>query len=382
MPAPLPEAGPVRTSRLLSAPTELLRFGTAAITSFQQSQASFRVVATLPQPLQSDATSSTVTPIKPSRTPRRLLVLDSSFNPPTKAHLRMALSAIAADGDQQDEGEADPSPSRLLLLLAVKNADKGAQPASFDHRLAMMCAFAEDLLGELDGLDMAGEGDVNEGAGLGDGCVVDIGLTTMPYFHDKSAVIAQDPFYAAASGLENEERSGAKRVRTDGESEQSSASTSTHHHQRPEQIFLAGFDTLVRILDPKYYNTQDGAALLEGQTPMQQALDPFFRRARLRIAIRADAEWGTREDQQKYVAAAREGGTLVKAGGKAAWLDRVDLVPGRLRNEEVVSSTLVRKAVAEKDWGTLRRMVTPGVSDWIIWFGLYGTGTSNPLGKR
>ncbi len=46
-----------------------------------------------------------------------LYVLDSSFNPPTRAHFDMAVSAL-----EHDRGAA---PKRLILLLATRNADKG-----------------------------------------------------------------------------------------------------------------------------------------------------------------------------------------------------------------------------------------------------------------
>jgi nicotinamide-nucleotide adenylyltransferase len=55
------------------------------------------------------------------QSPRTLYVLDASFNPPTKAHMRMATSAISsASSVERNSGLG------LLLLLATQNADKGA----------------------------------------------------------------------------------------------------------------------------------------------------------------------------------------------------------------------------------------------------------------
>lgn len=59
------------------------------------------------------------TPVAPAKT---LFVLDSSFNPPTKAHLNIALSSFC------DASTGPPQEKRLLLLLATQNADKGSQP--------------------------------------------------------------------------------------------------------------------------------------------------------------------------------------------------------------------------------------------------------------
>ncbi|KAK9251856.1 hypothetical protein V1507DRAFT_463321 [Lipomyces tetrasporus] len=65
-----------------------------------------------------------------------LYVLDSSFNPPTLAHMRIAISALK---------DTPHSSSRLLLLLATQNADKPSKPASFEDRLVMMTLLARDL---------------------------------------------------------------------------------------------------------------------------------------------------------------------------------------------------------------------------------------------
>jgi len=76
----------------------------AALTSFASSSAGFRVLNSIPQNVS-------------TASPRTLYVLDSSFNPPTRAHLKIAVTAL-----RDDRGEA---PKRLLLLLATQNADKG-----------------------------------------------------------------------------------------------------------------------------------------------------------------------------------------------------------------------------------------------------------------
>src|SRR5256885_1509424 len=70
----------------------------------------------------------------PSPNESALYILDSSFNPPTNAHLALALSSLS-----------QTKPSTVLLLLAIQNADKQAKPASFEHRLEMMDLLAKKI---------------------------------------------------------------------------------------------------------------------------------------------------------------------------------------------------------------------------------------------
>ncbi|KAI5927852.1 Nucleotidylyl transferase [Camillea tinctor] len=216
----------------------LVPFFTQALKNYQASGSRFRVLCSLPAIASSPSSPpSTSDPdaLPPRHPPRSLLILDSSFNPPTLAHQGMVLSAASAS----------PPPHRILLLLATVNADKAPQPATFPQRLAMMHVFARDLLDALPSptspcaQNSNGENGAEEEAQT----IVDIAVTTEPYFSSKSAAIAASGFYP---------------------------------HPAPEQVFLAGFDTLVRIFNPRYY--PPGA--------MRAALAPFFARARLRITAR------------------------------------------------------------------------------------------------
>ncbi|KAI9170890.1 Vacuolar protein sorting-associated protein [Paramyrothecium foliicola] len=270
---------------------------------------------------------------RPQRRVRSLIVLDSSFNPPTTAHAQMARSALqAAEG-----------PRRLMLLLAVNNADKAPKPASFPQRLALMEAFGRELL---DGLRNEETGDTVADPSEDRGLQIDLGVTTLPYFHDKSLAITESGFY----GSEAEER------------------------QEPTQVFLAGFDTLVRIFNPKYYGQPKGN---EG-SGMLAALDPFLtERARLRITTRPDDEWGSREDQSAYVADLGQG-KLDAMGGRGAWAQRVELVDGDETDGDGqgVSSSKVRELVQTKRWEDLDGLVGNEVKGWIEKEGLYREGAS------
>ncbi|KAI3541949.1 cytidylyltransferase [Colletotrichum filicis] len=336
----------------------LVDFFARSLTAFQSSKDAFRVVCTLPPRGETAAEASgefsTSTPAPAPRRPNRddvkagpvessLVVLDSSFNPPTLAHLRMAASAVrdlqkgrgttatargggAGDSSSGAAGEMGRRRAvRLLLLLAVNNADKKPKPAAFEVRLGMMYAFARDLRDEVRrrGVDGAEE-DVE----------VDLGLTTMPYFHDKSQAISDTRFYA----------------RGDGGGE-------------PEQVYLAGYDTLIRIFNPKYYHASSssslpgGTAVEEAEAPIRRALDPFLDRSRLRITMRTDDGWGGEGEQVAYLKSLRDGG-LEDVGGRRAWAERVEMVRGRDEGEEVVSSTKVREAASARDEEMLGRLAS------------------------
>lgn len=381
-------------------PASLLSFFARALRDYQQQQKGPGSIGVLCSVLPGTAPSEEedgkpqLQPRPPARRPRTLLILDSSFNPPTRAHQRMALSAVAderrargqllsrsaerpeggevvgrgggrgvgagagveAEAEAGEEGDED---SRILLLLAVNNADKAPKPAAFPERLAMMYLFAQDLLLRR-GLAAAAAAQEQQevtrneasttaacaGAGLG---AIDIGVTTEPYFHSKSRAVAASAFYHGDS---------------DGESQGASS--------RPvEQVYLTGFDTLIRVFDPKYYGGGGGG--------MESALGPFFAASRLRVTKRTGGDWGEGADQERYLEelARAGGGKLAAEVGEqraAAWAGRVELVEGRQAGQETVSSTKVRDAARAGDWEALGRLVDDGVLAWIRARGLFTEG--------
>ncbi|KAM0255033.1 hypothetical protein ACHAQJ_006181 [Trichoderma viride] len=294
-------------------PKQLVEFFSRSLATFQSSPDVFRVLCTLPHHAGSKEPAS-----RPSSSRlQKLVVLDSSFNPPTRAHAEMAKSALKWASSSSSEGGA--APARLMLLLAVNNADKAPKPASFPARLGMMEGFGHELLGSLEGDNVNGKPEI------------DLAVTKMPYFHDKARAIAESGF----SG-----------------------------DQEPEQIFLAGFDTVIRIFNPKYYSTETVAGTEGG---MKAALGPFFERARLRVTMRTDDEWGGEEEQVEYVRGLGEG-KLDEVGGDVAWAGRVDLVEGR---GDGVSSSKVREMVKKGEKEGLERLVDGEVLRWIEEEGLY-----------
>ncbi|KAM0351546.1 hypothetical protein ACHAPU_002552 [Fusarium lateritium] len=275
-------------------PRTLVSSFSRALTSFQSSSDTFRILCTLPH------TSDVPAPRRPVQPVRDLVILDSSFNPPTLAHASMARSALGPEGQQ-----------RLMLLLSVNNADKAPKPASFPIRLSMMEAMGRELLNE--------------------GVEIDVAVTTMPFFHDKARAIAESGFYDAEGG-----------------------------GQQPTQTFLAGFDTIVRIFNPKYYD--------EG---IRSALEPFFKNCKLRVTTRPDESWGGVDEQRAWLTRER----VRDVGGDEAWVDRVEMVEGR-EGDGDVSSSRVRDVV--KSDKSLDGLVGAEVKDWIEREALYG-GTDASL---
>ncbi|KAL6901320.1 hypothetical protein GGI43DRAFT_374380 [Trichoderma evansii] len=292
-------------------PKQLVDLFSRSLSSFHSSPDVFRILCTLPH---HSGSKEPVSRPSTSKLQQRLVVLDSSFNPPTRAHAEMAKSALKWASSSSSEGGA----ARLMLLLSVNNADKAPKPASFPTRLGMMEGFGHELLKSF----------ANE-EGLNNGPEIDLAVTKMPYFHDKARVIAESGFYASAGSPE------------------------------PEQIFLAGFDTVIRIFNPKYYNTETMSGSEGG---MRAALGPFFDRARLRVTMRTDDEWGGESEQIEYVKGLGEG-KLDEVGGDAEWAGRVDLVEGKKGSG--VSSSKVRELVKNGDGKSLEEMVDGEVLRWI-----------------
>ncbi|CAK7214496.1 hypothetical protein SBRCBS47491_002162 [Sporothrix bragantina] len=322
-----------------------IAFFTKALAGFAKSNAKFEVVCSVSRrhvfPSSSSSSSPLPSPLVPPARQRsqihNLVILDSSFNPPTLAHMKMATAALQfLRTDSSSTSSLTPSPplksTRLLLLLSVNNADKAPKPAAFEERLALMLAMARDTHAVLasekdDSLDIH----------------IDIGLTSEPYFHNKSNAIAVSPFY----------------VRPDFSSATGSKTT-------PDQLFLLGYDTLIRIFDAKYYKAADGASIPDGlpptATPMQIALTPLMRRAHLRVTTRPDSDWGDEETQMSWVAEHVD----VLGGPTELWADKISLDTGGAgTGASAVSSTVARGASKTHDLARLEKLVGPAVLSWL-----------------
>jgi nicotinamide-nucleotide adenylyltransferase len=266
-----------------------------------------------------------------------LVVLDSSFNPPTAAHMGMLLHSVRRATAAAAAAAGTKARPRALLLLALANADKPEAPAPFAQRLGMMHAFAHDALAVL-----AGEKEktkdicADETAAAAAAAIevdVDIGVTTRPYFTHKSALLA-----------------GAYRGGR-------------------EQVFVLGFDTLARLLEPRYYFGEGGSAL---------ALAMLFERARVDVFVRttAAAEDGREEGEGEGDQRARIRGFLDgRPWRERVWVETADEEAARKSEFGVrggVSSSRVREGIKEgREEGMWRGMLGERVRAWVLEMGLY-----------
>ncbi|KAE9377795.1 Nucleotidylyl transferase [Stipitochalara longipes BDJ] len=263
--------------------------------TFASSPSTFQILKSLPSSAQ----------LSP---PKTLYILDSSFNPPTLAHLRIAKTALLSDPISA------PTPKRLLLLLATQNADKAPKPAAFEQRLVMMEIFASSILSEA----------AQQVEGLG----VDIGVIKLPYFADKAKSIEDSGLYPDST----------------------------------QQVHLLGYDTLTRLLATKYYPPMHTL----------QPLHPFLKKHRLLVTYRADDDWGTRDEQDEYLRDIEEGKRDGDGAKKEWVSEgRIGMVEGRKEGEEIISSTRVREAAKKGNREALEKLVTKGVGDWVLGESLY-----------
>lgn len=167
-----------------------------------------------------------------TRIPRPLAVLDSSFNPPHAAHYSLIT-------------ESKPSTSildsHIILLLSISNADKGRPDlVSLSQRVQMMTLFANRIVQDHPS------------------ALVLVATTKHAMFVHKALEI--------------------------------------HSEFQCRATFLMGFDTLVRMLDAKYYVPQS----------LADAVGPFFDIADL-VVLARDQKGNTAQSQQDWVRNIAEG---------------------------------------------------------------------------
>ncbi|QSZ31939.1 hypothetical protein DSL72_001508 [Monilinia vaccinii-corymbosi] len=280
----------------------------------------------------------------PQSLPQTLYILDSSFNPPTLGHAHICLSALR---DHYSSSELRQTKARLLLLLSTQNADKKITGATLEERLVGMECFATDVLKGLthphsdyhytqtmrtesrasatsestsrpDAENESGDEEPSSSDVESEcenhatsttstppnpsnlGPEIEIGLTSLPYFHEKSAAIESSAIYPPGT----------------------------------TQVHCIGYDTLVRVLNTKYYlRTRDLSPLI-----------PFLQRHKLRVTYRnTDNGSYTAEDQRKYLSDMSL--ELPRLGGLSSWITekRIYMVEGLDGSE--ISSSKVRAMI-------------------------------------
>ncbi|KAF9186256.1 hypothetical protein BGZ51_002107 [Haplosporangium sp. Z 767] len=260
-----------------------------------------------PKPFQTTLTATGSWPFtvdRPASTtrPTRIAVLDSSFNPPTKAHYHLLKAAAKVGCDA------------VLLLLATNNVDKGQTGAGAIERLEMMEAMAMDsILNEHDPAlrHMA------------------VGLTIHARFMDKAQPILD------------------------------------HYPANTVQLsWIMGHDTMIRLFDPKYYKDvhADMAPFFEQCDVICSSRPGYGSRDEMMHFVEQSghAKKVTLvdiEDDEETT----ETGALVTVGTEAT-----ATVTDKLRiGIKDMSSTMVRNAIKDKNWNLVDRCVLPSVRQVI-----------------
>lgn len=243
---------------------------------------------------------------------RRICILDSSFNPPHLAHYALAKEALAYK--YNDKGENPQKEISLILLLSIKNADKGAAPLNeVAHRLVMMRLMADYLHENL-------------------GVHVSIAVTNHAKFVDKSASVL--------NWLKTEVPNEVAHIKL---------------------TFLVGFDTLVRIFDPKYYVPD---RLLDSLREFMETTDLFCLTRKDNLV--------SYHNQVNYVTRMRHG---LIAAVPLAWSNSVHLFtfPTAEENDRLgaVSSSSIRTALADDNQRLEGLPLIPLIKSYIRQNNLY-----------
>ncbi|KAK9460081.1 uncharacterized protein V1516DRAFT_626971 [Lipomyces oligophaga] len=189
-----------------------------------------------------------------------LIVFDSSYNPPTVAHLGLVRKPIGL----VTTSARSKTVIWVLLMLGAKNADKPSTPAALEERLAMMELFSRSVTASAPSEQVQ--------------IKVAIAITPFARFIDKAEAVAD-----AFPGVQ-------------------------------EQEYLTGFDTLIRLLDSKYYPGQS----------LSTALDKFMSQCSIVCYIRDSPSYGTASEQQSYV---DDIGNGKNDQIPRAWASKIDLRP-------------------------------------------------------
>lgn len=260
----------------------------------------------------------------PSPSNLRISVLDSSFNPPTHAHVALAKTRLPNARD-------DEAYDAKLLLLSVRNPDKAIKPgdATFVQRLEMMTLLAQEL---------------------GENTAV--------------AIIDEPLFFGKGKSLSSFLQNRLAELEADG-ALSSKPPCSLH--------FILGLDTLERVLSPKYYISQPHLTASSPETiaSMRSALLTFVSPPPSGHDCRIVC---ARRDANSYPALTLEDGEpsplsyaedLVASGH----ISMIDIG----RREQTFSSSGVRTKVEQGKSQEWQAMAPKAIASYIVENGLYGS---------
>ncbi|KAG0276762.1 hypothetical protein BGZ95_007063 [Linnemannia exigua] len=256
--------------------------------------------------------------------PTRIAVLDSSFNPPTKAHYQLLKAAARVGCDA------------VLLLLATNNVDKGQTGASAIERLEMMEAVAMDSIRN-----------EKEDPALRH---MAVGLTIHARFMDKAQPILD------------------------------------YYPPNTVQLsWIMGHDTMTRLFDPKYYTDvhADMAPFFEQcdvicssrpgygtRDEMMQFVEASGHSSKVTLVDIPDdeveIEVSQQQQQQQQLGNGDNGQDDDSTSTTASTITRGIQV-------KEMSSTVVRNAIKSQDWTLVDQCVLPSVRQLIEKNRLYST---------
>lgn len=271
----------------------------------------------------------------------RISVLDSSFNPPTLAHLALVNSSPPSSSPQcfaATSASAESYDARILLL-SVRNADKvlTSGDATFVQRLEMMRLLSHDVR-STDTAESGSESSQISGN-------VAIGIIDEPTFVGKSTVLLRFLRTRLAAVVESSHSPSSISVGRDA----------SYLFPSPKLTFLLGVDTLARLFSPKYYPSEQAMIQM-----LRTFLSPDQEDGRIVCAYRRSAS-ADKTLQDKALEIAHEFIT----SGRIAFIDIGT-------EEQTYSSSEARAKVAAGD-GTWERLVTNAIANYIINQGIYSS---------
>ncbi|KAI0649409.1 hypothetical protein C8Q79DRAFT_1102304 [Trametes meyenii] len=280
-------------------------------------------------------------------------VLDSSFNPPTLAHLALANTPPPPPLPPSPPASVSTPPSARgpaaphafdarLLLLSVRNADKQLKPgdATYEQRIEMMVALAHDL--NLASSPPAAVPSSSSPSSRNPTPNVAVAIIDEPTFVGKSPLLLA--FLARLIAI--------------------AAHLGSPPAPAPRLTFLMGTDTLVRLFAPRYY-ADDPAAMAAA---LRKFLSPDADDSAVVCARRVSngvTREREREAEERVEVEMAEFARRVASGRKVTFVDIGE-------RECTYSSSEVRERIARGDPGW-REMVTPSIAEYISTHGLYST---------
>ncbi|KAL4244069.1 Rossmann-like alpha/beta/alpha sandwich fold [Abortiporus biennis] len=272
-------------------------------------------------------------------------ILDSSFNPPTLAHLALANTSYPSSFRTPSSISTTNGSSHShdhhfhakLLLLSVRNADKVLKPsdATYPQRLEMMRLFTSSIKPDT----IPGNPDHQHQQHLHDPNVA-VAIIDEPTFVGKSQILL-DFLRKRLSSVDVD----------GGEGNMTTTTTTSIKDWDPKLTFLLGVDTLERLFSPRYYLSPEVM-----ERSLNHFLSPEGDDSHIICARRVTP--GSEEHD-----AERERNAIAQA---QSFFDSNRITMVDIDKDVVAfSSSEVRNAIAKRNDSSWTRMLTPPVAKYV-----------------